>query len=168
MLPRDVAAGDAIVALPSSGLRNGSALARRAFAGRYAERPPELGGQSIGDALLAVHRPYLREIEALWFAGIPIHALAHITGGGVYDNLPRVLPDGLGALIRRETWGVPPVCELLVHAGGLAEHEAFHALNMGLGMLLVLPRAAAEAALALLPAARLVGEVVPGSDVRLL
>lgn len=169
MLPRDVAAGDAIVALPSSGLHtNGFSLARRVFSGRYAERPPELGGASIGEALLAVHRPYGREVAALWDAGVPIHALAHITGGGVYDNLPRVLPDGLGALIRRETWDVPPVCELLVHAGGLAEREAFHALNMGLGMLLVLPRAAAEAALALLPEARLVGEVVPGSDVRLL
>ncbi len=169
LLPRDVAAGDAILALPSSGLHtNGFSLARRVFSGRYAERPPELGGASIGEALLAVHRPYGREVAALWDAGVPIHALAHLTGGGVYDNLPRVLPAGLGALIRRESWDVPPICELLMRDGGLAEREAFHALNMGLGMLVVLPKAAADAALALLPDARLVGEVVPGEDVQLV
>ena len=169
MLPRDVAPGDAIVALPSSGLHtNGYSLARRVFAGRLAERPPELGGQSIGEALLAVHRPYLREVEALWAAEVPIHALAHITGGGVYDNLPRVLPGGAGAVIRHESWEIPPICDLLVREGGLAEREAFHALNMGLGMLVVLPRAAASAALGLLPEARLVGEVVPGGGVQLV
>jgi phosphoribosylformylglycinamidine cyclo-ligase len=169
LLPRDVAAGDAILALPSSGLHtNGFSLARRVFASRYGERPPELGGATIGEALLAVHRPYGREVAALWEAGVPIHALAHITGGGVYDNLPRVLPAGLGALIRRESWDVPPICELLMRDGGLAEREAFHALNMGLGMLVVLPKAVTDAALALLPDARLVGEVVPGSDVQLV
>ncbi|MBK9710437.1 MAG: phosphoribosylformylglycinamidine cyclo-ligase [Kouleothrix sp.] len=169
MLPREVAAGDAILALPSSGLHtNGYSLARRVFAGRYAERPAELGGQSIGEALLAVHRSYLPDVAALWAAGVPIHALAHITGGGLYDNLPRVLPDGVGALIRRESWDIPPIFELLARLGGLEEREAFHALNMGLGMLVVVPPSAAGAALRVLPEARLVGEVVAGEEVRLI
>ncbi len=169
MLPRDVAAGDVILALPSSGLHtNGYSLARRVFGDHYAERPSELGGQSIGEALLAIHRPYLREITTLWEANLPIHALAHITGGGLYDNLPRVLPNGLGAVIQRESWDIPPIFELLVQLGELSEHEAFHALNMGLGMLLVVPPDAADAALGALPEARLVGKVVVGNQVELI
>jgi phosphoribosylformylglycinamidine cyclo-ligase len=169
MLPRDVTAGDAILALPSNGLHtNGYSLARRVFDGRYQERPAELGGQSIGEALLAVHRPYLREIATLLGAGVPLHALAHITGGGLYDNLPRVLPAGLGAAIRRESWDIPPIFDLLVSLGGLAEREAFHALNMGLGMLVVVPHDTADAALQALPEARLVGKVVPGDEVLLI
>jgi phosphoribosylformylglycinamidine cyclo-ligase len=169
MLPRGVAPGDAILALPSTGLHtNGYSLARRVLAGRYDERPADLGGQSIGEALLAVHRSYLPDITALWDAAVPIHALAHITGGGIYDNLPRVLPNGAGAIVRRESWDIPPICELLWRAGGLAEREAFHALNMGLGMLVVLAPDGAEAALRTLPDARLVGEIVAGEDVRLI
>jgi phosphoribosylformylglycinamidine cyclo-ligase len=169
MLPRDVAAGDAILALPSNGLHtNGYSLARRVFDGRYEERPAELGGPSIGEALLAIHRPYLREVAALWDAGLPIRALAHITGGGLYDNLSRVLPGGLGAAIRRESWDIPPICDLLVGLGGVPEREAFHALNMGLGMLVVVPPDAADAAMAALPEARLVGKVVDGDEVQLV
>jgi phosphoribosylformylglycinamidine cyclo-ligase len=169
MLPRDVGPGDAILALPSSGLHtNGYSLARRVFAGMYEQRPDALGGQSIGEALLAIHRSYLSDVAALWDAGVALHALAHITGGGVYDNLPRVLPAGTGALIRRETWDIPPICELLWRMGGLTEHEAFHTLNMGLGMLLVLPPDAVAMALQILPAARLVGEIVPEAGVSLV
>src|SRR4029453_9031521 len=155
MLPRAVTAGDAILARPSNGPpTTGYPLARRVFDGRHQERPAELGGQSIGEALLAVHRPYLREIATLLGAGVPLHALAHITGGGLYDNLPRVLPAGLGAAIRRESWDIPPIFDLLVSLGGLAEREAFHALNMGLGMLVVVPHDTADAALQALPEAR--------------
>jgi phosphoribosylformylglycinamidine cyclo-ligase len=168
ILPRDVAADDAILALPSSGLHtNGYSLARRVFT-ELDERPAELEGQTIGEALLAIHRPYLREAVALWDAGVPIHALAHITGGGIYDNLPRVLPAGLGAAIRRETWDIPPIFELLVQRSGLEEREAFHTLNMGLGMLVVVPHDAAAAALQALPEAKLVGKIVPGGEVRLV
>ena len=170
MLPRDVAVGDAILALPSSGLHtNGYSLARRVFEPiGYNAQPTGLGGQSIGEALLATHRPYLREITTLWEAGVPIHALAHITGGGLYDNLPRVLPSGLGAAIQRESWDIPPIFELLVRLGQLSEREAFHALNMGLGMLAVVPPDAADTALRALPEARLVGKIVPGDTVQLV
>jgi phosphoribosylformylglycinamidine cyclo-ligase len=169
MLPRGVSAGDAILALPSNGLHtNGYSLARRVFAGKLGERPDELGGQTIGEALLLPHQSYLPEIVALRGAGVPITAIAHITGGGLYDNLPRVLPDGVGALIRHESWDMPPIFEMLVRLGGLSEREAFHALNMGLGMLVVVPQAAADAALSTIPRARLVGQVVEGADVKLV
>ncbi len=170
MLPRGVAVGDAILALPSSGLHtNGYSLARRALSPLgYDARPPILGGQSVGDALLAIHRCYLPEIEALRAAAIPVRALAHITGGGLWDNLPRALPPGMGAAIRRESWDVPPIFALLAQTAQLSEREAFHAFNMGLGMLVVLPQDAADAALALLPDARAVGLVTDEPAVQLL
>jgi phosphoribosylformylglycinamidine cyclo-ligase len=170
MLPRDVAAGDAILALPSSGLHtNGYSLARRVLAPLgYDAQPPELGGQTVGEALLAVHRPYLREVAALEAAGVALHALAHITGGGLYDNLPRVLPQGIGALVRRESWDVPPIFDLLVREGGIDEREAFHALNMGLGMLVVVPTDAADTALRAVPEARMIGKIIVGDEIRLV
>jgi phosphoribosylformylglycinamidine cyclo-ligase len=168
MLPRPgIASGDAILALPSTGLHtNGYSLARRIVeAGDgYAARPALLGGQSVGEALLAVHRCYLNEVAALREA-VELKALAHITGGGLFDNLPRALPAGLGASIRRGTWEVPPIFSYLVERGGIAEAEAFHALNMGLGMLAVVPADGVAAALAAVPEARHVGEVTAGAGV---
>jgi phosphoribosylformylglycinamidine cyclo-ligase len=170
MLPQPTKPGDVLIALPSSGLHtNGYSLARRVFGPRgYDWRPDELGGQSVGEALLAIHRPYLAEVAALESAGIPLRALAHITGGGLYDNLPRVLPEGVGALVRHESWDIPPIFELLTQLGNLSEREAFHALNMGLGMLLVVPPDSADAALRVLPEARSVGELIAGTGVELV
>jgi phosphoribosylformylglycinamidine cyclo-ligase len=161
LLPRTVAAGDAILALPSSGLHtNGYSLARRLLEPLgYDACPPELDGQMVGEALLAVHRPYLLEVARLREA-TDLRALAHITGGGVYDNLPRVLGEGLGALIRRGSWEEPGIFALLSRLGGLETREAFHALNMGLGMLAIVRREDVGEALDALPALRLVGEVV--------
>jgi phosphoribosylformylglycinamidine cyclo-ligase len=171
MLPRpDIAPGDAVLALPSTGLHtNGYSLARRiveAGAG-YAARPAALGGQSVGEALLAIHRCYLAEVQALR-AAVGIKGLAHITGGGLLDNLPRALPDGLGARIRRGSWEIPPIFGYLVEQGGVAEAEAFHALNMGLGMLAIVPAHEVAAALAALPEARHVGEVTATPGVTLV
>jgi phosphoribosylformylglycinamidine cyclo-ligase len=171
MLPGAVAVGDAIIALPSSGLHtNGYSLARRLVdsIGGYAATPATLGGLTVGQALLAPHRSYLSEYTALQQAGIPVHAMAHITGGGVYDNLPRILPDGCGAHIQRGSWSIPAIFDLLVDAGNIQEHDAFHAFNMGLGMLIVLPQTAVTAALACIPEAHCVGTVVAGSGVTLV
>ncbi len=170
MLPRpDIAPGDAVIALSSTGLHtNGYSLARRIAAQvGYDARPPILGGQTLGEALLAIHRCYLSEVEALR-AAAPIKALAHITGGGLFDNLPRALPAGLGATIERGSWPIPPICAYLVEQGGLPEQEAFHTFNMGLGMLAVLPAAAVGDALAALPEAHRVGTIVAGEGVRLI
>lgn len=170
MLPRpDIAPGDAILALPSTGLHtNGYSLARRIVAqgAGYAARPAILGGQSVGEALLAVHRCYMPEVAALR-AAVPLKGLAHITGGGVYDNLPRILPAGTGAAITRGTWPIPPICAYLVEQGRIAEREAFHALNMGLGMLAIVAEADAEAAVSAVPDAYRVGMVTAGAGVTL-
>lgn len=176
MLPRgDIAPGDAILALPSSGLHtNGYSLARRLVEPLgYHAQPPELGGASIGEALLAVHRCYLREIGALR-AAVPVKALAHITGGGIFDNLPRVWataaeqPDPRGAIIERGTWAIPPIFALLQRLGDLTDQEAYHVFNMGLGMLVIVPPDAVNPALATVPEARRVGKVIEGEGVQLV
>jgi phosphoribosylformylglycinamidine cyclo-ligase len=167
MLPRSLHAGDVLIALPSNGLHtNGYSLARRAFTRPgYDWRPETLAGASVGEALLEVHRPYLAEVTTLAAAGVHIEALAHITGGGLFDNLPRVLPAGIGAVLKRGTWDIPPIFELLVHLAEIEEQEAYHALNMGLGMLVVLRPEAADQALRSLPEARIIGELVTGTGV---
>ena len=169
MLPRpDIAPGDAVLALPSTGLHtNGYSLARRIAAqDGYAARPVILGGQSVGEALLAIHRCYLREVEALR-AAVVVKALAHITGGGVFDNLPRVLPPNLGARIKRGSWAMPPIFSYLVERGQVAEPEAYHALNMGLGMLVIVAAVDVDAALFATPEARHVGTITDAAGVRL-
>lgn len=170
MLPRpDIVAGDALLALPSNGLHtNGYSLARRALNGSsYASYPPELDGQSIGEALLAVHRCYLHEVDALR-AAVEVKGLAHITGGGIIDNLPRALPNDLGALIRRGTWTIPPIFGLLLRLGNMPLSDAYRTLNMGIGMLAIVPAGATADALKAVPEASVVGEVVRGSGVRLV
>lgn len=171
MLPRpDIAPGDAVLALPSSGLHtNGYSLARRIVEGGagYAARPEMLLGNSVGEALLAVHRCYMHEVTKLR-AAVTLKGLAHITGGGIFDNLPRALPAGMGAVIRRGSWRIPPIFTYLIEQGGVAEREAFHALNMGLGMLAIIPAADVPVALAAVPEARHVGEITADGGVTLV
>ena len=157
-----IAPGDAIIGIASSGLHtNGFSLARRVLAGHdlYAH-VPELG-RTLGEALLAPHRPYLAELERLWAAGITIKGMAHITGGGLIDNPPRTLPEGVAARIRRGSWPMPPLFELIRKAGNVDPDEMARVFNVGLGMLLFVPRGEAERALVLLGSdAWLVGEAV--------
>lgn len=161
---RRVTPGDVLLALPSTGLHtNGYSLARMALKSFDWQSPhPQLGGQSIGAALLAVHRCYLNEVNALRAAGIDIKALAHITGGGVVDNVPRVLPAGVAAVIRRGTWPEPPIFELIARHAQVDAAEQFHALNMGIGMIVIVPAEQVDAALAAVPEMYRVGEVVAG------
>jgi phosphoribosylformylglycinamidine cyclo-ligase len=132
--------GDAILALPAVGLHtNGFTLARSILDDLDWESPhPDLG-QSVGEALLAIHPSYLEPVQKLRAAGIDPRGLAHITGGGVYDNLPRILPDGLGAVIERGIWPEPPIFDLIRQRGKVDSREMFHVFNMGLGMLIVVP-----------------------------
>lgn len=164
-----IEAGDAILAWPSTGLHtNGYSLARSVLAGLdWAEPQPALGGVSIGQALLAVHRCYLSEVQALLAAGVEIRGLAHLTGGGVIDNLPRILPAGLGAAIRRGSWPEPPIFDLIQQTGQVPAGEMFHAFNMGLGMLVVIAPEQVEAAQqTLVDELFLVGEIIEGPGVR--
>jgi phosphoribosylformylglycinamidine cyclo-ligase len=132
--------GDVLLALPSAGLHtNGYSLARKvlfdALALKVDSAVPELGG-TVGEALLASHRGYLAALEPLLDRG-KVHALVHITGGGFPGNIPRVLPKGLGAKVRRGSWEVPALFRLIQKGGNVAEDEMFRTFNMGVGMIVV-------------------------------
>ena len=135
-----VKAGDTLLGLPSAGLHtNGYTLARKVLFDTLGyevrTRLPELG-QTVGEALLAPHRSYLAALEPLLERG-KIRALAHITGGGFTGNIPRVLPEGLGARIRRSAWEVPALFRVIQKGGGIADDEMLRTFNMGVGMVAV-------------------------------
>jgi phosphoribosylformylglycinamidine cyclo-ligase len=148
---RQVKAGDVCLGLPSTGLHtNGYSLARRAFAEiGWETKLPELG-QSVGKALLEPHKSYLPEFEALVKAGVMIKAMSHITGGGFPDNLPRVLPQNIGARIDTSTWQVPALFRLIQRLGKVSDEEMYHVFNMGVGMVVVVDRTQVDMASAAL------------------
>jgi len=131
--------GDVVLGLRSSGLHsNGYSLARKVLAPNdeaLAERPPELGGASIGEAMLVPTRLYARHVAAILGAGVDVHAMSHITGGGLPGNVPRVLPDGLGVLLGR--FPFPPLFELIRRRGPVEEPELLRTFNAGVGLVLV-------------------------------
>ena len=136
---RNIEAGDVLLGLPSSGLHtNGYSLARRiafeAVGLSHDSHVPELDA-TIGDALLVAHRSYLPVIRPLLTAGV-IKGMAHITGGGVTENLPRILPAGLHAEIEKGSWQVPSIFRWLQNAGGVPEADMFRAFNMGIGLII--------------------------------
>ena len=153
---RTLAAGDVLIGLPSTGLHtNGYSLARRivfdALGLEIDSLLPGLG-VTVADALLATHRSYLPVLRPIIDRQLA-KGLAHITGGGITENLPRILPPGLAAEIRRGAWDVPPLFTLLQEAGGVAEDEMFRAFNMGIGMIVSCAAQDTDAVLTLLPAA---------------
>lgn len=162
---RRIQQGDAILALPSSGLHtNGYSLARKVLADLDWNTPQAELGASIGEALLAVHRCYLEPVHALQDAGIDIRGLAHITGGGVTDNLPRILPAGTAALLQRGAWHEPPIFGLIQQHGQISDDEMFHVFNMGLGMLVIVPAAQVALAQAAVSELRIAGEIIQGDN----
>jgi phosphoribosylformylglycinamidine cyclo-ligase len=157
--------GDAILALPSSGLHtNGYSLARKVLADLDWTQPHPALGTTPGAALLAVHRCYLAHVGHLQAAGVDIRGLAHITGGGVIDNLPRILPPQTSAVIERGTWAEPAIFGLIERLGGISESEMFHVFNMGLGMLVIMPPQQVEQARAVVPELSIVGQVTTGHN----
>ncbi|MGH2472377.1 MAG: phosphoribosylformylglycinamidine cyclo-ligase [Candidatus Limnocylindria bacterium] len=173
--PHRVREGDVLVGIPSTGLHtNGYSLAREICARRAMhERSAslrdvllapreELGGATLGAALLAVHRPYLAEFRALREVA-DVHSIAHVTGGGWEGNLPRALPDGTGAWVDRESWEVPAVYSLLGRLGELEELEQFDTWNMGIGLVVAIAADSLGAALESVPGAVALGRVVPHS-----
>jgi phosphoribosylformylglycinamidine cyclo-ligase len=140
ILPRNVQNGDILVGLPSEGLHtNGYSLARKALFEIGGFDPHDsIGslGETIGDALLRPHRSYLADLQPHLASGT-LHALAHITGGGIEANLSRVIPDGLRAQIDFESWTPPPIFDLIRSAGSIPESEMRAAFNLGIGMIAV-------------------------------
>jgi phosphoribosylformylglycinamidine cyclo-ligase len=159
--------GDVVVGLPSSGLHsNGYSLARRVLLAGHAldEVLPDLG-QTLGQALLTPTVIYVKPVLSL-LDRVEVHALAHITGGGLVDNPPRVIPEGLAFRLHPDRWQVPPLMQRIAAEGHVAEPEMRRTFNMGLGLLAVVPADQADAALKLLGAegALAVGELVARRD----
>jgi len=138
----DVAAGDVVLGLASSGLHsNGFSLVRRVLVEGAEEALAvprvDLGGRSLGEALLDPTRIYVKPVLELLRGGAPVKALAHITGGGITENLDRSLPEGCDAVVHRGSWKVPRTIELAVEAAGLDDDDAYKTFNMGIGMALI-------------------------------
>ncbi len=158
----NIAPGDVLLGLPSNGLHtNGYSLVRRVF--RIDEDPtvleryyPELG-HTLGAELSRPHRPYYPLLEPTFPL---VKGMAHITGGGLIENPPRILPEGLAARFDTRTWSVPPIFTLIQEVGGISREEMFRVFNMGIGMVLVCDRKRVSEVQSVLPEAAVIGEVV--------
>ncbi len=167
----EVRPGDVIVALPSSGVHsNGFSLVRRVFDVENADltAPVEaLGGKSLGETLLTPTKIYVKPMLALMEA-VKVKSIAHITGGGFYENIPRALPQGCTAKIDRSAVKVLPIFDLIAKTGQIPEREMFNTFNMGVGMIAVVSKADADKAVETLKAhgedAYLLGEIVSGDE----
>ncbi len=168
---RALAPGDVLVGLRSTGLHtNGYSLARRIVFEQLGLRVeslvPGLGGVTVGDALLAVHRSYLKPVEPLLAERGLVLGLAHITGGGITDNLPRIFPAGVGARIDRRAWEVPPLFRFLWEAGRVPAEDMYRSFNMGIGLIVACRPADADRVVAMLASQgedpRVIGEMVAG------
>ena len=175
---RDVCPGDVCLGLPSTGLHtNGYSLARKVCAGLGWESYIEELGATLGEKLLVIHRSYLEPVDNLSKLGINIKSMAHITGGGFPDNLPRVIPGTVGVALDRAAWDPLPIFHLIQERGRVDPPEMYRVFNMGMGMVLFLSPADAARAIDALSDAfpegppRVIGEVIAwdgeGSQVRL-
>ncbi|MFR6054999.1 MAG: phosphoribosylformylglycinamidine cyclo-ligase [Eubacteriales bacterium] len=168
---KSVKEGDAVLALPSSGVHsNGFSLVRKVFDIENADlKTPleELGGRSLGETLLTPTKIYVKPMLKL-FEEVKVKGVSHITGGGFYENIPRSIPKGLGAKIRKEDVRVLPVFKLLQQRGNIAERDMFNTFNMGVGMSVIVAKEDADKALSVLKAAGedayVLGEIVKSED----
>ncbi len=166
-----VCEGDVIIALPSSGVHsNGFSLVRRVFNVERADitSPIEsLGGKSVGETLLTPTKIYVKPMLAL-FDQITVKAVSHITGGGFYENIPRSLPSGFAAKIRKSDIRILPIFDLIMKAGNISERDMFNTFNMGVGMSVTVAKEDADRALEILRAngedAYIIGEVVQSDE----
>ena len=166
-------AGDVVIALPSTGVHsNGFSLVRKVFDVENTDikTPLEaLGGKSLGETLLTPTKIYVKPILEL-IKAVKVKAISHITGGGFYENIPRSIPDGLGAKIERNAVKILPIFDLLAKTGNVCERDMFNTFNMGVGMSVVVAKEDADKALATLrlngESAYIMGEIV-NSDTKI-
>ena len=169
---KKLAQGDALIGLGSTGVHsNGFSLVRKVLDVEHADLTSpvaELGGKSLGETLLTPTRIYVKAIKALLKAGVDIHAISHITGGGFYENVPRMMTEGLTAQIKLDSFPRLPIFDLIQKKGDIPQRDMYNTFNMGIGMLLALPASQAQQALEVLEAAGekayQVGSVVSGED----
>ena len=168
--PSTIKAGDAIIGIASSGVHsNGFSLVRKVFNVNEQNLKtfyPELG-TSLGEALLAPTRIYVKPVLDV-IAKLPVKGISHITGGGFFENIPRVLPDGISAKIDRSSYEVPAIFNIMQKEGNISEHDMYNTFNMGIGMMLVVDKADADKAVEILKShgenAFVIGETVDGDD----
>jgi len=147
-----VQAGDVLIGLSSTGLHtNGYSLARKVLFGLFQaeDRPDELNGASVGESLLAVHRSYLNAIRVLCHNDL-VHAMVHVTGGGIPGNTPRVIPDGLNFTIDYMSWQRNPIFDLIQKSGDVPEVEMRRTFNLGIGLIAVVPEENADQSIKIL------------------
>ncbi len=167
--------GDILIGLPSTGLQtNGYSLARKVIFETAGKKLSDLvpGTKTTFEkALLAIHKSYLKPVVKL-MAKVNVHGMAHITGGGLYDNVPRVLPVNVDAVFDRSTWKTPAIFEFIEEAGKVDHEEMYRVFNMGIGYVIMVARKDVEQALKILKAEKqraiIVGEVVAGSGKSIL
>lgn len=165
-----IKAGDAVIGIASSGVHsNGFSLVRKVFNindQKLKSFVPELG-MSLGEVLLTPTRIYVKSVLDL-ISKVNVKGISHITGGGFYENIPRMLPDGISAKIKKGSWKVLPIFDLIQKEGGISEHDMYNTFNMGIGMAVVVDKADAEKAVEILKAngeeASVIGETVSGDD----
>ena len=165
----DIKAGDTLVGIASSGIHsNGFSLIRKVFemSEESLKKYYDELGETLGEALLTPTRIYVKALKALKNGGVRVKGCSHITGGGFYENIPRMLPDGINAEIRKDSYDIPPIFGLIRKTGGIEEHMMYNTYNMGLGMVLALDPADADKAVEILNAAGekafVVGKCVEG------
>ncbi len=165
-----VSGGDVLIGLTSSGVHsNGFSLVRKVFDIEHADLTTpmdELEGKSLGEALLAPTKLYVKAVLALIDGGIDLHGASHITGGGFYENIPRCLPKGMTAKIDKSALWIAPIFRMIQRLGNIPEHDMFNTFNMGTGMVLVVAKEDVDKAVAALNSegqgAKVIGEVVAG------
>ena len=163
--------GDVIIALPSSGVHsNGFSLVRKVFDIENADlkSPVEaLGGRSLGETLLTPTKIYVKPMLSL-FEKVTVKAVSHITGGGFYENIPRSIPKGFGAKIKKDSVRILPIFKLIAETGNICERDMFNTFNMGVGMSIVVSKDEADKALEVLKAAGedayVIGEIIESDD----
>ena len=155
---RDLKAGDVLIGMASSGVHsNGFSLVRKIFEKELTKEGlntwyDELG-MTLGEALIAPTKIYVKALKSIKEAGVRVRACSHITGGGFYENVPRMLKDGVHAVIRKDSYPVPPIFRMLEEKGGVEEHVMYNTYNMGIGMIVAVDPADQEAAMAAIRAA---------------
>jgi len=165
---KSIVPGDVVLGIPSNGLQtNGYSLARKLFfevAGHNPDTYLDELGKTVGEALLKTHQSFLRPLEGLLDKGI-IKGLAHITGGGFLENIPRILPDGVSVEIKRGTWPELPVFGVMQSLGNVSEKEMFRTFNMGIGMVVVVSEETAEEVCLKLENCKRIGKIKPGDKI---
>ena len=169
---KNLTEGDVLVGLASTGVHsNGFSLVRKVFDVENCDlKTPmaELEGKSLGETLLAPTRIYVKAVQSVLKSGVDIHAISHITGGGFYENVPRMMTEGLTAQIKLDSFPRLPIFQLIMDKGNIPERDMYNTFNMGIGMIMAVPADQADKAMAALAEAGeqayIIGKVVKGAD----